>query len=154
MTRRAIFFIVACILAGAHPLAAQQTSAVRAPASAALRAEVTRLNEEMVAAFQRGDRAAVARFYADDARIVGPRRRVVQGREAIDRYWASIGSPAEWRLEVVEVGGSPDEAYQLGVSTLTSPGRDGTPDTYTCDFVVIWKRQPDGRLRITLDQYN
>ncbi len=150
MTRRVVCFIIACILASAaRPLAAQQTAS-----PAALRAEVTRLNEEMVAAFQRGDRAAVARFYADDARIVGPGRRVVQGREAIDRYWASIGSPAEWRLEVVEVGGSANEVYQLGVSTLTSPRRDGTPDTYTCDFVVIWKRQPDGRLRIALDQYN
>jgi ketosteroid isomerase-like protein len=151
MIRRIALF-AALLLAStlARPLAAQQTAA----ASQALRAEVTRLNEEMVAAFQRGDRAAVARFYADDARIVGPRRRVVQGREAIDRYWASIGSPAQWSLEVVEVGGSADEAYQLGVSTLTSPGRDGVPDSYTCDFVVIWKRQPDGRLRITLDQYN
>jgi len=152
MTRRIVCFFIACILASAaaRPLVAQQTAA----ASQALRAEVTRLNEEMMAAFQRGDRAAVARFYADDARIVGPRRQVVQGREAIDRYWASVGSPAQWRLEVVEVGGSANEAYQLGVSTLTSPRRDGTPDTYTCDFVVIWKRQPDGQLRITLDQYN
>jgi ketosteroid isomerase-like protein len=150
MTRRVVCFIIASILASTA-LAAQQTAS---PAPAALHAEVTRLNEEMVAAFQRGDRAAVARFYADDARIVGPSRRVVQGREAIDRYWASIGSPAEWRLDVVEVGGSANEVYQLGVSTLTSPRRDGTPDTYTCDFVVIWKRQPDGRLRITLDQYN
>lgn len=152
MIRRIVCFFIACILAStlARPVAAQQT----ASASQALRAEVTRLNEEMVAAFQRGDRAAVARFYADDARIVGPRRRVVQGREAIDRYWASIGSPAQWSLEVVEVGGSADEAYQLGVSTLTSPRGDGTPGSYTCDFVVIWKRQPDGRLRITLDQYN
>ena len=147
MNRRIACYLIACILAfaAAPPLAAQQT---------ALHAEVTRLNEEMMAAFRSGDRAAVARFYADDARIVGPQRRVVQGREAIDRYWASVGSPAEWKLEVVEVGGSADEAYQLGVSTLTSPGRDGTPDTYTCDFVVIWKRQPDGKLRITLDQYN
>jgi uncharacterized protein (TIGR02246 family) len=152
MTRRIVCFFIACILAStvARPAAAQQSAA----ASQALHAEVTRLNEEMMAAFQRGDRAAVARFYTDDARIVGPRRRVVQGREAIDRYWASVGSPAQWRLEVVEVGGSPEEAYQLGVSTLTSPGRDGTPNTYTCDFVVIWKRQPDGKLRITLDQYN
>ena len=122
-------------------------------ADSALRAEVKALNAAMVAAFDR-DPATVARFYADSARIVGPRRQTVQGRVAIDRYWAAIRKPGAWKLEVVEVGGSRAEAHQIGVSTLTSTSSDGRQGTYVCDFVVIWKRQRDGTMRIMLDLYN
>ena len=119
----------------------------------ALRGEVKKLNADMVAAFN-NDPATVARFYANNARIVGPKRSTVEGRAAIDRYWAGIRKPATWTLEVVEVGGSHKEAYQIGVSSLTSTSSDGRQGTYVCDFVVIWKRQTDGTLRIVLDLYN
>ena len=112
------------------------------------RAEIERLNKEMTAALERGDGLAVARVYADDARIVGPKRQTVSGREAIDRYWSRIKG-AKWTLEVKDVGGTKDDAYEIGVSTLTSPG-----GTYTCDFVLIWKRDAGGKLRIYLDLYN
>ena len=112
------------------------------------RAEIERLNREMTAALERGDGLAVAAIYADDARIVGPKRQTVAGREAIDQYWTRI-KDAKWTLEVREVGGSKDDAYEIGVSTLATPR-----GTYTCDFVVIWKRDAEGKLRIHLDLYN
>lgn len=116
------------------------------------RAEIEQLNREMTAALERNDGLAVARIYADDARIVGPKRQEVKGREAIDRYWSRIKN-SKWTLEVVEVGGTRDEAYQVGVSTLT--WKDGDKQgSYTCDFVVIWKRDANGKLRIHLDLYN
>lgn len=139
--------VLVSLLLAAAPLAAQS-------AADSLRAEVERLNAEMVDAFHRGDRLAVARFYSDSARILGPRRRTVAGRAAIDDYWQGVESPATWSLQVVAVGGRPNEAYQIGISTLTSPGEGGAPSTYTCDFVVIWRRESDGRLRIVLDFYN
>jgi ketosteroid isomerase-like protein len=119
----------------------------------ALRQEVEALTRAMVAAFD-SEPASVARFYADDARIVGPRRQTVSGRAAIDRYWAGISRPATWTLEVVDVGGSRESAHQIGVSRLSSARSDGSTGTYVCDFVVIWRRQPDGTLRIVLDLYN
>ncbi len=112
------------------------------------RAEIEALNREMMAALERNDGLAVARIYADDARIVGPKRETVSGREAIDRYWSRI-KDAKWTLEVKEIGGSKNDAYQIGVSTLTT-----ARGTYTCDFVVIWKRDASGKLRIHLDLYN
>jgi ketosteroid isomerase-like protein len=112
------------------------------------RAEIERLNREMTSALERGDGLAVAGVYADDARIAGPKHQTIEGREAIDGYWSRI-KDAKWTLEVREVGGSKDDAYEIGVSTLTS-----TRGTYTCDFVVIWKRGADGKLRIHLDLYN
>ena len=116
------------------------------------RSEIERLNKQMTAALESGDGAGVARLYADDARIVGPKRREIRGREAIDRYWTGIHN-AKWTLEVREVGGSADDAYEIGVSTLA--WKDGEKEgSYTCDFVVIWRRDASGKLRIHLDLYN
>lgn len=137
----------------AAPPPPTSTRASPTTADSTLRAEIEALNAAMVSAFNK-DPSTVARFYADSARIVGPGRETVKGRAAIDRYWAGIRKPATWTLEVVEVGGSRTEAYQIGVSRLTSSGANGQQGTYVCDFVVIWKRQSDGTLRIVLDLYN
>ena len=96
---------------------------------------------------------AVARYYTDDARLVGPRGQEIRGRAAIDAYWLGIRGPISWRLEAFDIGGSRDEAYQYGRSTLVQEGTAG-PRTSVVDFVVIWKRGSDGRLRMALDFYH
>ena len=121
--------------------------------NAALRREIVEANRRMVEAMKRGDLAGVARFYADDAMILFHRGRKIQGRQAVDNYWTSIKGAKDWKLDVIEVGGSRDEAYQIGKSSFTSEV-NGKESTYTCDFLVIWKRQKDGALKIYVDIYN
>ena len=139
------------LLAAASALSAQQAPAKAPPrgqsAPAALRAEVEALNAAMVAAFKR-DPASVARFYADDATIVGGGARS-EGRAEIDRYWAAITGFADWTLEVLEVGGSRDAPWQHGRSVLT--GRDGR--TQAVEFLGVMKRDRGGRLRFYIDMY-
>jgi uncharacterized protein (TIGR02246 family) len=118
-----------------------------------LRQEIDSLNRAMEQAFARREMMAVARFYADDARLMGPRGADVSGRAAIDRYWSEITGAKSWKLEVLEVGGDRTTAYQVGRSTLVTTGAGGDR-TSVSRFVVIWKRQPDGRFRIALDFYH
>src|SRR5215470_16576488 len=106
----------------------------------------------MTAAFDRGDLTAVARFYADDARILGPRGDVTRGRKDIDAYWTQIREPRSWKLEVLEIGGSVDQPWQLGRSTLVT-GTAGKESTSIVSFIVLWRRQPDGKLKIYVDMY-
>ncbi len=120
---------------------------------AALRREIVEANRRMVEAMKRGDLAGVARFYADDATILFHRGQKIRGRQAVDNYWTSIKGAKDWKLDVIEVGGSRDEAYQIGKSSFTSEV-NGKESTYTCDFLVIWKRQKDGALKIYVDIYN
>jgi uncharacterized protein (TIGR02246 family) len=130
-------------------------AALLAPAAlhaqrSALRQEIDSLNRAMEQAFAKGDMAAVAKFYADDAKLMGPRGADISGRAAIDRYWQEIKGAKSWKLEVIEVGGDRTTAYQVGRSTLVTGGGGGDR-TSVSRFVVIWSRQPDGKLRIALD---
>ncbi|MGH7471689.1 MAG: DUF4440 domain-containing protein [Longimicrobiales bacterium] len=126
-------------------------TAQRAPAdSAALRREIEQLNRGMEAAVNRGDPLAAAAFYADDAVVRTLRGEDARGRAALDRYFQGFGK-AQWKLDVIQVGGHPDAPYQVGRSTLIHGAR---PDTSIVGFVVVWKRQNNGQLRIVLDYYH
>jgi ketosteroid isomerase-like protein len=114
---------------------------------ASLRREVEALNARMVVALQQ-DRATVARFYADDATIVGGGMRA-SGRAEIDRYWAEGPAFVDWKLEVLDVGGSCDSIWQRGLSTLTSTsGR-----SMVTEFLSVLKRAPGGTLEYHLDMF-
>lgn len=120
---------------------------------AALRAEIDSLNRAMEQAFTAGNMLEVARFYADDGVLMGPRGSRTAGRKDIDAYWQALREPRSWKLEVFDVGGSRDDAWQLGRSTLVMGGPQGER-TSVVNFIVIWKRQKDGAMKIALDFYN
>ncbi len=122
-------------------------------AAAVLTAEIEAVNRQMEVALGRKDLLAVAKFYADDARLIGPRGQEVRGRAAIDSYWSNIRNPKSWRLEAFDIGGGRDEAYQFGRSTLVQENSTGDRTSVT-DFVVIWKRGSDGQWKIALDFYH
>ncbi|MDQ3518904.1 MAG: S41 family peptidase [Gemmatimonadota bacterium] len=146
------------VLLDAQPqTSAADSTRVRAqstPAQADLRAEVERANQAMVTAFDRGDFLAVARFYTDDARIIGPGGQRISGRDAINAYWTSMsaggGEGRAWKLEVLEVGGDAATPFQVGRSTLSSSGAGGRREMVS-EFIGIWKRQPTGELKLYID---
>ena len=129
---------------------AQAQRPAAAPDPAAIRREIESLNRGMEDAMKRGDTKAAAAYYADDAQVRSARGSIVQGRAAIDQYFASIGN-ADWKLEVFDVGGDPNSPYQIGRSTLTRPGSSMSS---VVSFVLYWKRQPNGQLKILLDYYH
>ena len=129
--------MTALTIASSAPLTAQQS----------LKAEIEALNKAMVDAFLK-DPASVAKYYTDDARILGGGSRSI-GRAAIDEYWRGATMFADWKLEVLEVGGDKHSPWQHGRSTIVSKsGR-----TMITEFVGILKRQPDGQLRFYIDMY-
>lgn len=107
----------------------------------------------MEEAFKRNNMAGVARFYADDGTMFYPNNKKAHGRAAIDEYWAKVKEPKDWKLQVVEFGGDAETIYQVGKSTLISGGGN-KPNTSVCDFVLIWKKQPDSTYKIHVDINN
>jgi ketosteroid isomerase-like protein len=144
MRRSVLVSIGLCVFSlAAH---AQQPPSDLSPAKRALWQEIRAVCDSMEAAYNRGDMKAVSSFYADDAKMTGG-GPMTAGRAAFDAYWARAGSSGgTWKLEVHKVGGSRELAYQIGRSTLITANGPSI-----VDFVVIWKRDAKGGLRISLD---
>lgn len=140
MTKRGLLCALLLILACTTPVSVGAQPA-------ALAQEIESLHRAMVAAF-RQDPATVARFYTDDANIMGGGSRST-GREEVARYWADSPKGAEWTLKVLEVGGDSQTPWVRGRSTLA--GRGGR--RFAADYVGILKRGADGQLRFYIDIY-
>ena len=122
-----------------------------APDRSQIRREVESRTRGMIQAFERGDLRAVARFYADDARIYAS-GTAVEGRAEIDRFWLKIRHPSSWVMETVDVGGSRDEPYQLVRSILVQKAGVHA-DTSLAMCLLVWRREADGLLRVRLDVF-
>jgi len=132
--------------APAAPAPSVAAASDRTP-QAGLRAEIDALHAEMMAAF-REQPANVARYYTADARILGGGRRY-SGIDETRAYWSQVPAGARWELEIAEVGGSSEEPWVLGRSTL---GRPGGP-SMAVDYVAILRRGGDGRLKYHIDMF-
>ena len=153
--RRTALVALTLALAGVACRTAATVAHSQALEDRAVRRELAAINAAMAATFNRGDYLGAARFYADDAQIIGPGAPRVIGRAAIDRYWTSLPAGSTWRLDVLDAGGGHSSPWQLGRSTLVMPSRDpgGTPFTSVVDFLGVWKRQADGTLKLYIDMY-
>jgi ketosteroid isomerase-like protein len=122
--------------------------AVRAQATdAKLRADIDALNSAMVTAFKASP-SGVARFYTDDAAIIGVGQRYA-GRAAVDEYWKGASMFRDWTLETLEVGGPNNAPWQYGRSVLT--GQSGrSMETY---FIGLLRRETDGSLKFRADVF-
>lgn len=114
--------------------------------------ELRRVLDEMENCFKSGDLLGVARFYADDAVIIGPAGNTTHGRDAIDDYWQHFTDPVGWRLDLYTIEGSNALISQRGRSTLEYKS-NGEPRRSVVEYLLVWVRQPDGQLKIVLDAY-
>lgn len=131
----------------------------RIPGQAELRDVIKLANRQLMDAYNRGDKLAVARMYEDNAVMISDRGERYQGREAIDAYWnpppkpgAAAPKPGAWSLEVLSVEGNPNMLIQRGRSILKSEW-DGKASTSDVQFVVVWRRQSDNSYKIAVDAW-
>jgi ketosteroid isomerase-like protein len=113
-------------------------------------AEILAAAEQLQKRFAAGDLLGVADFYRSDALLVGSDGFRIEGREAIDSYWAEVVEPVEWRLETRTIEGGAGLAYQRGTSYLTSHW-DGGTNTSEVEFLLIWTRDQSEGWKILLD---
>jgi CubicO group peptidase (beta-lactamase class C family) len=123
------------------------TAAARQTPPTGVRAQVEALHADMMAAF-RADPVTVARYYTNDARILGGGRRYT-GIDEIRTYWSQVPAGATWALEVVDVGGSAQEPWVLARSMLGRPGGPGM----TVDYLAILRRDDAGALKYHIDMF-
>ena len=105
-----------------------------------VRAEIESVNRDFMAAFRRGDAAAIAGLYTTGGQLFPAHADVVGGRDAIRTFWegALDSGLAEATLETVEVDGHGDTAIEVGRYALRAAG-GAVADAGK--YLVVWKRE-------------
>jgi ketosteroid isomerase-like protein len=121
--------------------------------SADVRAEVEKLNKNIEQDIANKDFSSIVDLYADDATIIAPGGKKIQGRKAIAEYWYTLGTATALKSEIIELGGNGKVIYQLGKWTVTSV-KNGVEQITTSDVVIVWKKNTNYEYKIQLNSSN
>jgi uncharacterized protein (TIGR02246 family) len=106
----------------------------------AQQAEIEAVNAKFIDLFNKGDFAAVASLYTDDATAFPPGSAMVKGRAGIAAMWKGmaekVGDPKLTTLDVKPLG--PTAAREIGTFSLKTKG--ATPQDVSGKYVVVWEK--------------
>ena len=124
----------------------------REPAQLAIREARSRF----VDALRRGDAAAAAEVYAEDARLLPPTAELMHGREAITAFWRAglDAGISDIALDPLELERSDGFAYEIGRYRLQLDPADGGSIVDRGKYVLVHERQADGSWRRAVEMFN
>lgn len=123
--------------------------ALSASDTAALRAA----EQALVEAFEAPERTAWVYCYTEDAIFVAPGRQAIEGRAALlEAAREMVLSSAEMIVE--STLGDGDLAATLGHASWVSGPRGSGGPTSRVRFLIVWRRESDGRWRIARELLN
>ena len=124
-----------------------------APALAQSQTEIQKLNDKWAAAFNKGDAAAVAAMYAEDAYVLPAGDAMVKGRAAIEALWKKdMGALSDVKcttLDVKPLGRS--AAGEIGTCTFKTKAQP--PQAGDLKYAVVW-RKVGGEWKLLVDIWN
>jgi ketosteroid isomerase-like protein len=123
---------------------------------AAARKAVEEANARARDAVRLGKAADVVALYTDDATVLPEHLDMIKGRDKIEAFWrmaVDIGMK-DIVFTTVDVDVHADTIREIGtyVVKFWPEGKAAREDSGK--YVVIWKRQPDGSLKIETDIWN
>jgi ketosteroid isomerase-like protein len=102
--------------------------------------------------------AGFAAFYASDAVVYAPNEATVKGSAAIGEfikpYFGDANFAVTFQPAVVEVSADGSMGTTLAITELTATGPDGKPASERVRDFHVWRRQPDGSWKLTVDIWN
>jgi uncharacterized protein (TIGR02246 family) len=123
------------------------------PAAAQSKAAIQQLNDQWAAAFNKGDAAAVAAMYTNDAYVLPAGGEMAKGRAAIEALWKKnmeqLSDVKCTTNEVKPLG--PDAASEIGTcafKTKSQPPQDGD-----IKYAVVWQKE-GGQWKLAVDIWN
>ncbi|PAQ04539.1 YybH family protein [Mesorhizobium temperatum] len=131
------------------------SSALSASAQSA-REDIEAALTKFTDAFNSGNAAAVAQIYTEDAALLPPDGKRVDGRKGVEEFWqgAIKGGMKNFTLKALEVEESENLAYEVGAFTLDVPSKDGALSTVAGKYIDVWKKGDDGTWRLHRDIWN
>jgi uncharacterized protein (TIGR02246 family) len=123
------------------------------PALAQTTAQIQKLNDQWMAAFKKGDAAAVAAMYTIDAYVLPDGREMVKGRPAIEALWKQqmAGATVEkiTTLDVKPLGSN--AAREIGTATMKTKAQP--PQDVVIKYAVVWQKE-GGQWKLLQDIWN
>ena len=123
------------------------------PALAQTTAQIQKLNDQWMAAFNKGDAAAVAAMYTIDAYVLPDGREMVKGRPAIEALWKQqmAGATVEkiTTLDVKPLGAN--AAREIGTATMKTKAQP--PQDVVIKYAVVWQKE-GGQWKLLQDIWN
>jgi uncharacterized protein (TIGR02246 family) len=116
--------------------------------------------ESVIAVFEKAanikDAATIANLYADDATLLPPGSLPINGRNNIQQFWQGFfdAGASDAKVQVQEVNAVGDTAYEIGAFEANLPSPQGGTARQQGKYVVVWKRQSDGGVKILVDIFN
>ena len=143
---------------GAWRVSSVQVTVVE-PDSAVARQAIDSSNAAFVAALQRGDAAALAAHYTDDAVLMVPGMATMVGRAGIGQGFTgflaqfSVMNPQLATSDVIITG---HYAIERGAYSWTLHPKSGTGADIADNgkYLTVWERQDDGSWKISRDSNN
>jgi uncharacterized protein (TIGR02246 family) len=117
-----------------------------------LQASIAAQNAKFMQAAEKGDAAALAALYTDEAWLLPPGAEMVRGRAAIEEFWASrFQRIAAIELTTTDLAAvSEDGAREVGASLITLRGQN---QRLTGKYMVVWKLT-EGEWKLEADMWN
>jgi uncharacterized protein (TIGR02246 family) len=116
--------------------------------------------DALIATFEQAaaakDVETIANMYAEDATLLPPGSPLIKGRANIRAFWQAFfdAGASDARIRTVEVGSSGDLAYEIGTYQANMPQPQGGVAPGSGKYVVAWRRQTDGSLKMVADIFN
>ena len=113
-------------------------------------------NRQFGEAVRRGDGAAIAALYTEDAKLLPPNGEMIQGREGIKAFWTGglqMGIK-DAILTTVEVLGTGDMVCEIGRYDLTIKPEGQGMIKDIGKYLVIWQRSVEGTWKLHVDIWN
>ena len=121
-----------------------------------VRQQIETLDGRFSEAYSRGDVAALAAAYTEDAKLMPPDSDIVTGRQGIQQYFQGVRDMGvrEAVLEPLEVQSEGNLAYEVGYVRLKIQTEGSEATTTSAKYLVVWKQQADGTWQMAVDIWN
>ncbi len=117
---------------------------------AALRAA----EQVLVESFEASDPTAWVDSYTDDAIFVAPGSAAIEGRAALLAHAQQMTPLSSARIVAQTTDGDGDIAAALGSASWVNGPKDSGGTTSRVRFLIVWRREADGRWRIARELLN
>ena len=112
--------------------------------------DIRAAEKTLAEAFESSERTAWVDFYTDDAIFVGPGVPAIEGRTALLDIAPQISISSMEIVAESTLGADEFAATLAHVTSVSGPNGSDAPRVRR-RFLMVWRREPDGRWRIAMN---